>query len=179
MVQGMYLDYNKNLWCAVGSGVKYIELNTPFTEMKELYNIDHKIYAITEHDGYLYAGGEPSIYSKKIESNEDLLNRKPFHEIENSGSQTWDFLSAKGKLLASHTKDLLVTTPTSFVKRSAGKMTVFTAFESNINKDYVLCGTYRGIEVTKYVNGDWVYQGKLKGFNTTARWIRQDKEGNI
>jgi len=53
----------------------------------------------------------------------------------------------------------------------------FLPISKEVNK--LLVGHYNGISILKKIYGKWHYQGELKGFNISARFLEKDEFGNI
>jgi PAS domain S-box-containing protein len=105
-VYNLYLDNTKNLWAALGNGISYLKLNSPFTYFNPLLNIPRKNYDVQKINNKLYVSNEVGIHYKPIASVDGNLNTINFYPIEGLSGITYNLQNYNNLLIAANSYGL-------------------------------------------------------------------------
>lgn len=177
-VRSIYQDQTGNLWLALNNGIDYLETNSPFSLFNAKTGLPGTGYTSLLHGDMLYLGTNDGLYYKTWSNTENPL--KPFNlqQVENSQGQVYNLQKINGKLLLSHHNG-----PYELVNNKAVKLSdhrgawMFMPLASH--PGYVICGTYTGLLLYKFVGEQLVFQHKIQGFDESSRVIEQDADGTI
>ncbi|WP_242927563.1 two-component regulator propeller domain-containing protein [Pontibacter vulgaris] len=177
-VRSIYQDKKGNLWLALNNGIDFIESNSPFTLFDTRMGVPGTAYTSLFDNNKLYLGTSDGLFYKQVSAQENPLNPIPLQGIANSEGQVYNLQKINGKLLLSHHKG-----PFEIIDNKAVKLSEHQGswmfMQLKKHPEYMVCGTYYGLLLYKMVNGQLVFQRKLEGFNTSARIMEEDSDGNI
>lgn len=101
-VYNLYLDKTKNLWAALGNGISYLKINSPFTYFNPLLNIPRKNYDVRKINNTLYVSNEVGIHYKPIASVDHNLNTINFKLIDGLSGITYSMKNINNLLIAAN-----------------------------------------------------------------------------
>ncbi|MHA6248884.1 ligand-binding sensor domain-containing protein [Pontibacter sp. CAU 1760] len=177
-VRDIYQDHGGNLWLALNNGIDYVETNSAFTLFNAKNGLPGTGYTSLMDGEILYLGTNDGLYYKTWSNAENPLNPSPFRLVENSQGQVYNLQKINGQLLMSHH-----TGPYTIKNNRAQKLSnhlgawVFVPLSSH--PGYVLCGTYNGLLLYKFIDGQLMFLNRISGFDESSRIVEEDKEGNI
>ncbi|RIJ42799.1 hypothetical protein D1627_02830 [Pontibacter oryzae] len=177
-VRSVYQDQAGNLWLALNKGIDYVETNSPFSLFNAKTGLPGTGYTSLLHGDVLYLGTNDGLYYKTWSNTENPLKPSNFKQVENSQGQVYNLQKINGKLLVSHHDG-----PFELVNNKAVRLSehrgVWMFMPLASYPGYIICGTYNGLLLYKFVDGRLVFQRKIKGFDESSRVIEQDADGNI
>ncbi len=177
-VRSMYQDQGGNLWLALNNGIDYVEINSAFTLFNAKNGLPGTGYTSLMDGETLYLGTNDGLYYKTWSNAENPLNPSPFKQVENSQGQVYNLQKINGQLLLSHH-----TGPYTIQNNKALKLSdhrgAWLFLPLATRPGYVLCGTYTGLLLYKFVDGQLVFQNRISGFDESSRIVEEDNEGNI
>ncbi|WP_299758481.1 two-component regulator propeller domain-containing protein [uncultured Pontibacter sp.] len=177
-VRSIYQDQSGNLWLALNNGIDYLETNSAFTLFNAKNGIPGTGYTSLLDGDVLYLGTNDGLYYKTWSNTENPLNPSPFRQVGNTQGQVYNLQKINDRLLLSHHNG-----PFEIINNTAYRLSehrgawLFVPLASR--PGYVVCGTYSGLLLYKFVNGKLEYQHRINGFDESARVVEEDKEGNI
>ncbi|ARS36196.1 two-component regulator propeller domain-containing protein [Pontibacter actiniarum] len=177
-VRSIYQDQAGNLWLGLNNGIDYVETNSAFTLFNAKNGVLGTGYTSLLHNNTLYLGTNDGLYYKAWSNAENPLHPAPFKLVENSHGQVYNLQKINGKLLLSHHNgpyELINNT----ARRLSGHRGAWMFMPLASHPGYVVCGTYNGLLLYRFVDGQLVFQHKINGFEESSRVMEEDKEGNI
>ena len=175
-VYNIYIDREKNLWCALGHGIAKIEINSPFTIF--LNSKEIKCYTAAIYNNDLYIGGDPYICQTKLENFHNPLSNIPFKIITKNKPQIWQLKKLNNELFAACSFNLLNITNTKIEEINMQNEIVWTIQPIKNNPSLLLVGKNDGIYVLEKVNSHWKIRNKISGIDETIRWLESDNNNN-
>jgi len=178
-VYGLFLDKNNNLWAALGNGISYFKINSPFSYFNRLYNIPQKNYSVEYLKGKVYFGNEVGVYTKPLATaNNDLYINK-FSFIKGSEGQIWELHQHENRLIAAHNGSVLLIDDNKVVSRILENENIW-----HIRRAYNQNGTYfaftgEGIYSFKVDNNKLLLLGKYEGFNGECRYAEVENDSTL
>jgi DNA-binding CsgD family transcriptional regulator/ligand-binding sensor domain-containing protein len=174
-----YTDHEGNLWLGLDNGIDYIEVSSPITYFGEGYNIEGTGYTSTIYDGKIYLGTNQALfYNEYTRENGNLKIDDDFRLVKGTKGQVWNLSKVGGELFCGHNNGAYL------IDRNVARKISDVEGGWNFLKvpehpEYILQGTYNGIVRLKRVNGKWIYDKKIKGFNNSSRIQTWDDYGNL
>lgn len=173
-VLSVAFDAVGNLWAGLDSGIDYVCLNSPFTN---LYSYPYSYgtgYTAAVRGDYLYLGTNRGLYytSYPVKLNGDLPSIKP---IPQSSGQVWNLCRIGEELFCLHDRGVfLVQGP------SMSRVTDITgAWSCQLvagHTDLMYVGVYNGIYLLGKQKGQWQVICKIDGVMDSCRLFEQENE---
>jgi DNA-binding CsgD family transcriptional regulator len=179
-------DSQQNLWLGLDNGIDYAEINSPFSKIRTQEGITGTGYASIAHDNRLYLGTNQGLFFAEWNLNDSFGNISKFKPVKNGLGQVWNINKVGNEIIVGQHKGA------SYIEEN--KLTPFSNIQGawkfmrlESNPDYAIEGTYSGLYLYKNQNGDssknsppnWKLEGKIKGFDESARIFEEDLTGNI
>lgn len=101
-VYNLYLDKDKNLWAALGNGISYLKINSPFTYFNPLLNIPRKNYDVQIVNSKLYFSNEVGVHYKPIASVDNNLASINFKLIDGISGISYKMLKQNNLLIVAN-----------------------------------------------------------------------------
>ncbi|MCK4663137.1 MAG: SpoIIE family protein phosphatase [Bacteroidales bacterium] len=170
-IWSIYIDSQKNIWTGLNDGISYITINSPFTFYNENTGLPGAIYSATIFRNSLYIGTSLGIFCKDQQNN--------FFMLENTKGQSWYLSEINGELYSAHYEGILRINK-NVAENIAKINNTWTFFELVNHPGYILAGTSdNGLVLLEYKNKKLITKHKIKGFDESSRWVKEDNEGNI
>lgn len=163
-VLSMSEDANHNLWLGLDNGIDCINLQSPIKSYKDDEGYLGTVYASVKFEGKIYLGTNQGLFYKDAKTN----NRYNF--INGTKGQVWQLFKHDGKLFCGHNLGTFLvegTTARLLYKQSGTWM--FNVVPKN--NSMIIQGNYNGLSVLEKVGGEWIYKGKIKGFDISSRYF--------
>lgn len=179
-------DSQQNLWLGLDNGIDYAEINSPFSKIRTQEGISGTGYASIAHDDNLYLGTNQGLFFTEWNSNNSTGNISKFQPVEKGLGQVWSIDKINNEVIVGQHKGV------SYLRKN--KLIPFSDIQGawkfmtlKSNPDYAIEGTYSGLFLYKNQNNDsangnsanWKLEGKIKGFDESARIFEEDADGNI
>jgi ligand-binding sensor domain-containing protein len=180
-VISIFLDKDKNLWAGLNNGISFIAYNsaikyiTPNKE-NEAAGFSTKIY-----NNKLFIGSSDGCYAAELSpQNKDLsFLRSNFNLVGNSSGQVWRLEEVNQHLLMGHNNGCfdIMGSQAKLISRDAGW--TFLPTSPVPPAQNILTGTYSGLKMLLFTNGQFSDKGNLEGLYESLRFLTADSEGNI
>ncbi len=167
-------DARGDLWLALDNGIAFLEYSSPFRYMNASNGVEGMGYSSALHRGDLYLGTSMGLYLASLND----LSCLPVSSVR---GQIWHLQTLKDKLL--------ICQPDKCLEFDQGKLRDisgplpgegnWTILPLKKHPDLFIKGTYEGLQLYRYRNGQWNFACKIKGFQESSRIIEEDPEGNL
>ncbi len=178
-VYSLFVDREKNLWCAMDGGISRIEINSPFSYFNSNAGFEAQCYTAALFKNKLYIGGGPNVYYHDWFTYENPLQRKPFIKIDQTSPQLWQLKEIQGKLYAAHSFDILILEENKVERIALNDGIVWSLTIPKNNTSLLLAGEDDGIYVLEQINKIWKFRNKIRGENLFGRWLVEDEKNNL
>lgn len=173
-VLSVSFDAAGNLWAGLDSGIDYVSISSPFTN---LYSYPYSYgtgYTAAVEGGYLYLGTNRGLYYTPypVEMNGNLPDVRPMPQ---SSGQVWNLCRVGDELFCLHDRGVFLIKGTS-VKRIADIAGAWCCQPVVGRADMMYVGVYNGIYLLARQNGEWQVVGKIDGMNDSYRLFEQESE---
>ncbi len=173
-VLSVSFDVAGNLWAGLDSGIDYVCLSSPFTNLYSYPNSYGTGYTAAVENGYFYLGTNRGLYytSYPVKLNGNLPDIKP---IPQSSGQVWNLCRIGDELFCLHDRGI-------FRIRGASmeRVTDITgAWSCQLvagRTDMMYVGVYDGIYLLAKRGGEWRMVCKIEGMNDSCRLFEQENE---
>lgn len=174
-VLSVSFDAVGNLWAGLDSGIDYVCLSSPFTN---LYSYPHAYgtgyTAAVGQGGYLYLGTNRGLYytSYPVKMNGTLPDIRP---VNGSSGQVWNLCRIGRDLFCLHDRGIFRIEGTA-AKRITDITGAWSCQLVQGHADLMYVGTYNGLYLLALKNGTWQAVGKIEGMNDSCRLFEQESE---
>ncbi len=178
-VLGLQMDDWGNLWCGLDNGINYIEIHSPITYLDEGRNIEGTGYTSAMLEDKIYLGTNQGVYVNSW-NNKDPDDHKSnrFKLINSLKGQTWMLQTIDDRVFCGHNKGTYIIKDDN-IRLLSGVEGGWRYLRVPGNDSLIIAGTYSGLIRIVKQSGDWVYDGRVKGFNESCRDIFFDKYGDL
>ena len=171
-------DVHDNLWLGLDNGIDFVEINSPFSEIKSETGIAGTGYNSIIHEGKLYLGTNQGLYVTNWPKEEGNASLKRFQQIKNSTGQVWSITPLGKDLIVGHHNGCFLL-KNKALKKIGPTEGVWKVMQLNNQPNYAIEGSYTGLALYKKEGESWEFIQKIDGFNESARILEQDEEGHI
>ncbi|MBE8726200.1 triple tyrosine motif-containing protein [Flavobacterium hungaricum] len=172
-------DKEGNLWVTLKGGISQIQISSPLSKIIDNSNAETKIYCSQIYQNKLYIATDNGLFWLDWD---DYKNGKRenanFKHISGMTENVWN-VGVFGNSLLAFEKNGIFEINGNAAKAIAKIDGAWKGVLVPNHSDLLLAGGYTGLYLLKNINGTWVYQHKIKGFDESSRIIETDKEGNI
>jgi serine phosphatase RsbU (regulator of sigma subunit) len=166
------VDYQKNLWIALGKGISYTEISSPLSFISDAQGVQGFTQNILKHSQKLYVATSSGVFVNEYNH---------FVPVKGIGSQTWsllNFIYKKDTLLLAASEDGVYK-----IKGENGFSIIdyfgYVLYQSKINPQRVFIGMNDGLASFIYENGQWKDEDMLEGIKDEIRSIEEDNSGDL
>lgn len=166
----LFEDKQNNLWAGHNNGLSYIEFGQPFSFINEHNGLPGTGYHGIQDNGTLYLATNNGLYK----SNESQANLdEKFSLVDKSEGQVYRIQKSENLFLVGHHNGAYVfDSQTAF--RQIGELGTWLYLRLPSHPDYLIAGTYTGLDLYQNVNGSLTHKWKLDGFDESCRIMEQD-----
>jgi DNA-binding CsgD family transcriptional regulator len=175
-VLSMFQDKHQNLWLGLNNGISMVELQSPFTTIDEKQGLPGAGYTALSTNEAMFLGTNNGIYSKKIRP--EATYSEAFKVIENSDGQVYSLKLLRDQLLAGHHKGPMVIQDKK-ARLLASEKGAWTFLSIPNQPDMAISGTYSGISLFRFMEGEWKFQKHYEGFEESSRVLEFDDSGTL
>ncbi|EAR00942.1 triple tyrosine motif-containing protein [Maribacter sp. HTCC2170] len=171
-VLSMFQDQDENLWLGLDNGISVINLDSPFTEYKDLKGEVGNVYAAQVFNENLYIGTNQGLFYKKANTQNE------FQLIEKTEGQVWCLLVMENTLFCAHNNG------TYTIDKDKAKLISDYPGTWNIKRirgyeNLLLQGNYEGLSVLEKIKGQWQFRNRLRGFDFSSRFFEFTDDNQI
>lgn len=173
-VLSVSFDTVGNLWAGLDSGIDYVCLSSPFTNLYSYpYSYGTGYTAAVEGD-YLYLGTNRGLYYTHypVRLNGNLPDINPMPQ---SSGQVWNLCRIGDELFCLHDRGIFLIKGTS-VKRVTDITGAWCCQLVDGHTDLMYVGVYNGIYLIAKKNGEWQVVCKIDGMADSCRLFEQETE---
>ncbi|WP_294960697.1 triple tyrosine motif-containing protein [uncultured Flavobacterium sp.] len=178
-VTNFKIDKEGNLWVTLKGGISQIQISSPLSKIIDSSNSETKIYCSQIYQNKLYIGTDNGLFwldwdAYKSGKRENVA----FQHISGMSENVWNVGVFGHSLLAFEKNGIFEINGNS----AKALVKIDGAWQGILvpnHPDLLLVGGYTGLYLLKKVNGSWVFQHRIKGFEESSRIMETDKQGNI
>lgn len=171
-VLSIYEDDLNNLWVGQNNGLAYVELGSPFTFINKQTGLPGSGYSAYLHKTKLYLGTNTGVYVR------DKHDKSDFKLIDNTRGQVYHIGEYGNNIMIGHHNGATTVQGASAIRLSYEPGSwVFQSLKDHPAQ--LIEGVYAGLQVYDFVNGQWKFRKKLKGFGESSRVMAQDPSGDL
>ncbi|MBR1807970.1 MAG: hypothetical protein IJ776_01085 [Paludibacteraceae bacterium] len=164
-----------SLWVGMDQGVAHISLSSALQYLRDNEMSYGSGYCAAASGGRMYFGTNQGLYAAAI-TDTNSMQVGPLSLVEGSQGQVWNLREVNGVLLCCHNRGL-------FAVRGNRLVAVTTAEGywdiCRCDRNIALAGTYSGISVLRYAEGNWKVAKKIEGYGETALHVETDETGAL
>jgi ligand-binding sensor domain-containing protein/DNA-binding CsgD family transcriptional regulator len=179
-VLSIFSDSQRNLWLGLDNGIDLVTYNSSIKQIKPLLQ-DGSGYTAMLHDSRLYMGTSNGLYSVPMQPLADMsFSKGNFTPVNNTNGQTWGLASINNQLLLGHHEGAFVINNNNASPIAANKgCWNFVPLSNSTPATQIVAGTYNGLNIFNYANGQFSFAKAIEGFNESSRFVTIDKDNNI
>ena len=166
----LFVDRNKNLWAALGNGISYLKINSPFTYFNPHLNIPRKIYDVEIVNDQIYFSSEVGVHVKSLPPiNRDLKINK-FRLIEGSGGMSYKLDRHQDLLLVANNSGVFLIKDGEIISRAFQGMHFWGIEKIPASDNEYLGMTENGLAIFRVKNNRIQNARKISGYDKTMRY---------
>ncbi|MBS7254232.1 triple tyrosine motif-containing protein [Flavobacterium branchiicola] len=178
-VTNLKTDKEGNLWVTLKEGISLIQISSPLSRIVDSSNSETKIYCSEIYQNKLYIATDNGLFWLDWEAYKSGKRENVnFHYVSGMSENVWD-IGVFGNSLLAFEKNGVFEVSGNSAKAIAKTDGAWKGVLIPNNPDLLLVGGYTGLYLLKKINGSWIFQHKIKGFEESSRVIETDKNGNI
>ncbi|MBL0049810.1 MAG: SpoIIE family protein phosphatase [Bacteroidetes bacterium] len=180
-VNDLYVDNYGDLWMAQDNNVSILEINSPFTFIKDKNGINGNIQGICKFENRVYVATTLGAYFIELNSTQAGFENNPKFNKLDLKSECFSFLDAK----IGAVNKLFVATTLGFFEIQENKIKpilqeyCFFAFQSKIDPNKLFVGLKNGFAVLTLTDGSWEINYPDQNIKDEIKTIAEDHYGNI
>jgi ligand-binding sensor domain-containing protein/DNA-binding CsgD family transcriptional regulator len=180
-VISVFLDKDKNLWAGLNNGISFIAYNSAIKYITPNKENEAAGFSTKIFNNKLFIGSSDGCYAAELSpQNKDLsFLRSNFSLVGNSSGQVWRLEEVNQHLLMGHNNGCfdIMGNQARLISRDAGW--TFLPTSPVPPAQNILTGTYSGLKMLSFTNGQFSDKGNLEGLYESLRFLTADSEGNI
>ncbi len=173
-VLSLAFDEWHNLWAGLDSGIDYVCLNSPFTN---LYSYPYSYgtgYAALLAGDYLYLGTNRGLYYTPYPVK--LSDKQPdIRPVANSSGQVWNLCRVGDDLFCLHDRGVFLIEEAS-IRKVADVAGAWTCQQVMGNPNKMFVGVYNGLYLMEKVGKEWKIVTKIEGLFDSCRFFEQESD---
>ena len=180
-VISVFLDKDKNLWAGLNNGISFIAYNSAIKYITPNKENESAGFSTKIFNNRLFIGSSDGCYAAELSpQNKDLsFLRSNFSLVGNSSGQVWRLEEVNQHLLMGHNNGCfdIIGNQAKLISRDAGW--TFLPTSPVPPAQNILTGTYSGLKMLTFNNGQFNDKGNMEGLYESLRFLTADSEGNI
>ena len=178
-VTNFKIDKEGNLWVTLKGGISLIQISSPLSKIIDGTNSETKIYCSQIYQNKLYIGTDNGLFWLNWEAYKSGKRENiTFQHVSGMSENVWN-LGVFGNSLLAFEKNGIFEINGDSAKSLAQIDGAWQGILIPNRSDLLVVGGYTGLYLLKKVNGSWVFQHRIKGFEESSRIMETDKQGNI
>ncbi|WP_103923403.1 two component regulator three y domain-containing protein [Algoriphagus boritolerans] len=163
----IYEDSQMGLWLAMNNGVARVDLVSPFSVIDDRMGLAGSGYAALKKDDLYYLGTNNGLF---------IWQNGKAKLVSGTEGQVYSIQNIRGKVVLGHNNGTFLIEGESALPLSSEQGAwILKAIPDH--PEYFIQGTYSGLSLFKWQNGELVYVHKIRGFDESSRVMEFD--GNI
>jgi ligand-binding sensor domain-containing protein/DNA-binding CsgD family transcriptional regulator len=179
-VLSMLKDNHNNIWLGLNNGIDFIANNDAIRHINPAAFDDGVGHSSMLYQGNLYFGLSGAVFKISVKNVNDIsLLKDAFRFVPHSEGQAWGMNVVNNRLLLGKHEGAFEVKGDEAINL-VGNKGYWNFLSYNVNDEpVVLAGNYNGIDIFSYKMGALVLNGKINGFNESARFTAVDKNNII
>ncbi|MFO7874474.1 MAG: hypothetical protein R6U62_08320 [Bacteroidales bacterium] len=175
-VLSLYEDAEQGLWIGLDHGVQYLDLLSPYTHFKSKNGTLGTIYALLEHDDWLYIGTNHGLFRTSIEKTGNRYHFREPEFIPDSHGQVWTLINIGEQIICGHNDGTFLVKDDTLEQLSE----ISGGWSYIPYKDYILGSTYTGIIVLETDDqGQIRFRHTIENYSQPTRYLETDYLGYV
>lgn len=163
-VLSLFEDMDHNIWLGLDNGINCINFKSPFSIYND-YNGDiGTVYSSIIFNNTLYLGTNQGLFYRQLNTDQG------FSLVKGLKGQVWCLTELDNKLFCGHDSGTYIITDNTAAKIANTQGTWHLVSVPN-NPNLILQGNYSGLHLLNKIDGQWHYNNKIEGFNTSFRYF--------
>jgi ligand-binding sensor domain-containing protein/DNA-binding CsgD family transcriptional regulator len=178
-IHGILLDDAKNLWLGLENGLGFINYNTSIKHIYPSKSNQLKGNAVSVFHNKLFIGTSNGLYSAPLDVRQKDIstNKGVFTEVNNTKGQVLSLNEINGQLLIGHQDGAMAVLDNQVKPVTSGHgVWMLKAIPASAD---VIAGTFTGLQLIKYENGDFKPGGKIEGIYESLGNLARDDHNVI
>ncbi|MET2986502.1 triple tyrosine motif-containing protein [Aureibaculum conchae] len=163
-ILSLFQDSSNTIWLGTDYGINYINVNTSLKIFNDRRGKIGTVYDAIKYNQYIYLGSNQGLFYKSDNSLDE------YEIIPNTSGQVWTLFEYNGTLFCGHNSGTFIIKDSKAIK-IADVLGSWLFRKVPNHPELLLQGNYDGIHVLKRIDGNWVYQHKLKGFDFSSQYF--------
>jgi len=169
-------DADQGLWVGLDHGVHYLDRLSPFTHYKSKNGTLGTIYALLEHDEWLYIGTNHGLFRTSIEIKGNRYLFQDLEFIPESHGQVWTLMHLGDDIICGHNDGTFLVRDDRLIQLSD----VSGGWSYIPYGEYTLGGTYTGIIVLENDEaGQLRFRNLIADYAQPTRYLETDYLGYV
>lgn len=178
-VTNFKIDKEGNLWVTLKGGISLIQISSPLSKIIDGTNSETKIYCSQIYQNKLYIGTDNGLLWLNWEAYKSGKRENvTFQHVAGMSENVWN-VGVFGNSLLAFEKNGIFEINGNSAKALAKIDGAWQGILIPNHPDLLLVGGYTGLYLLKKINGSWVFQHQINGFEESSRIMETDKQGNI
>lgn len=177
-VNSVFIDKDRNIWAGIDNGICFINYNSPIKYLRPNKINDVEGFSTRIFNNDLYISTSNGVYTASINNNNGDLSvfKEDFSLITNSDRGEARMLEILNQqLLLAHNDGVFAIRNKKAVAVAMSGGTWNFLPTSSVFPNRILAGTYNGLDLYTYNEGQFHRQGKLRGSMDSYRFIAYDR----
>lgn len=171
-----FSDRAGNLWLGLDNGIDCVILNSPFNSVIPDGDLQGTGYTATVFQGQLFLGVSNGVYTAPWKSFYHAEKEPFFQKVNATDGQVWSLNVLDRALLMGHHEGAFGLSGGG-AERISVEPGAWTFVP--LTADYLLGGSYNGLELYRKSGSSWVFDQKLEGLNESCRVMVKDADGAV
>ena len=176
-VLGLFLDKDRNLWMGLDDGIDFNAYNSAIKHIYPEKLNEGAGYSSILFNNMLYIGTSNWLYAMPVSGGGDLSTFKgTFTPVEGTKGSAWGLFKVNNNLLLAHHEGAFqVKGEKAFPVATHAGFWNFTSYNKVLPSSTIIAGTYNGLDILKYNNGNFSSAGNIN-FNESSRYVNVEND---
>lgn len=158
-------DVDGNIWLGLDNGISFVKSNSPYKIYNDYSGKLGTIYASIIFGEYIYLGTNQGLFYKKVNGNDAYVL------VPETNGQVWSLSELNGELFCGHDRGTFIIKEINQANLIANTQGTWAIKSIPKYKNLLLQGSYDGLNILEYVEGNWVFRNKINGFDISSRYF--------
>ncbi|MFT5832707.1 MAG: ligand-binding sensor domain-containing protein/DNA-binding CsgD family transcriptional regulator [Cognaticolwellia sp.] len=178
-VLDIFKDGAGNLWLALGNGIDYVEISSPFSMIEPDGDLHGTGYSAKIYQDKVYFGTSNGLYVSDWKDYYNPFESQHFQLVNNTKGQVWGLDIHNNELILGHHEGTFRIEDNQAIMLSNLPGT-WTSIALQNTDNQLLEGNYSGLNLYDFENGHWKFQSTIGNMiKESCRIMAQDDKGNI
>jgi ligand-binding sensor domain-containing protein len=156
-VTNLYVDDNQNLWLTTLNGISFVKLFKPYSTLSATSGITGIAYSSVVDQHTLYLGTSEGLFAKDLSVKQ---RQEQFKKVDEIAGLVWHVSAYNNTVFCGHVSSAFVVKDRIVEKITDHGTWIFLPLS---NTNYMLVGTYAGLEIWENKNDRWLFRNAVKG----------------